>query len=151
MHNLFNFSSFNIALNEMGCESFHAFRSNLACEVYPDVGWGSCPPLAKYLSSSAGLSGLRKPSFPTIDDTVTSMDFPCSPCRPLEGCVSEICQDSFNEQILGRFESISSAANTFSSQLSGSVGAPSLPIGSRFSILSSPFKVESFLCVLLRR
>ena len=98
MHNMFNFSSFNIVVNEMGGESLHAFRSILARDVNLELGWGSCPPLVDQLAeSSAGISGLGIPSCPTINGMVTPLDFSCSPCRPLEECVSKICQEAVNE------------------------------------------------------
>ena len=45
MHNLFNFSSFNIALNECrNVSSAHAFRPLIDWDLYSDGGWsGNLP------------------------------------------------------------------------------------------------------------
>ena len=43
MHNLFNFSSFNIVLNEnRNVSSARTFRPMLACDLNSDGGWRAC-------------------------------------------------------------------------------------------------------------
>ena len=105
MHNVFNFSSFNIALNEMS----NVFRSTLGGDLNLDAGWGLSPPHMESSISLPGLSGIGNPSFPIIDDMVLS------PRRPLDGSVKENCQVAFIEKISERFELNAFAVTSFPS------------------------------------
>ena len=150
MHNLFNFSSFNIALNEIRNVSAHAFRPNLACDLISDGGWGWNLPRSDLSSLSVGFNGIGKSSFSHNSDSVRLPCIACSPRRTLGGCVRENCQEAINEKILRRFELISPAGNTFSPQRGrcefvSSEAVSSYPVGSRFSILSSHLKPSSLV------